>query len=437
MVTQPALTNPPTSQSMSTSTSKPSSSKQQSNQTKKLAGYTHVQSLTESASNSHHFDSHRPNSFGQTYPLNSSLFPNSSTASSQFNENSSKHFSQSTSPTASSPAFSLSKSQEVQLSPFNQKTTPSELYGDLYANSSGLPEINSLVVTLVLSDSMLSIFKDHNFNSCPLCICNMNIKGSDIDVYLPVNLMPNDEPQYKCSCGFSAIQNRHNSSYAGLFYEDEHEITSVLYDPTERLEKRSLFNIDTLEFRPPITSKTDSELIAKHDQIDPRIVDLLRSQCSAIFSSSSLLSKPLYFEYFKKQTCESSSDESRTPVLLTGSKGVISKRVFLQRTNALLRSDSCEITFLALMLGRQGLEGFPSDKILKQYNQIENVKRRKADCIHEWIFDNGTIHSNNYEVVQFLKNMQTVLQETVQRRMKDLGGTLNMKSRFYLFENDF
>lgn len=428
----PALGNAPASKVTSHPSSHTSSNKQSNQSSKKPTGYTLVQSLTAESATNHHriFDSpHRPSQFPATYPLNSSttLFPNSSTSSSQFNENSSKLFNP---PTTSSSAFQSSLIASKSQPAFGRKSAlDASTVSELYGLNSSLPEINSLVVTLVLSDSMLSIFKDHNFNSCPLCICNMNIKGSDIDVYLPVNLMPNDEPQYKCSCGFSAIQNRHNSAYAGLFYEDEHEITSVLYDPVERLEKRSLFNIDALEFRPSITSKADSELIAKHDRIDPRIIDLLCSQCSAIFSSSSLLFKPLYFEYFKKRNCESSRDESRTPVLLTGANGVISKRIFLQRTNALLRSDSCEITFLALMLGRQGLEGFPSDKILKQYNQIENVHKRKAACVHEWIFENGTIHSNNYEVVQFLKSMQTLLQETVQRRLKDLGSTLNMKSR--------
>lgn len=292
-----------------------------------------------------------------------------------------------------------------------QSSLKSSKLSTIYSSNSSqqstgnLPEINSLIVSLVLSDSILNIHKDHNFDSCPLCICNMNIKGSDIDIYLPDNLVPNDEPQYKCSCGFSAIQNRHLSSYTGLFYEDEYEITKICYDPLERLEKSEIERLNDL---------------------DPKIIDLLKSQCSVIYSSSSLLAKSLYYELFKKNACESSlnlkleedDDSFNMPILLSNLNKLVSKRIFLHRKNALFRSDSCEITWLALMLGKQNLEGFPTKSILSEYNQIENIKKRKQDCMHEWIFDNGTVHSNNHEVVQFLKNMQTVLQETVQRRLK-------------------
>jgi len=255
-----------------------------------------------------------------------------------------------------------------------------------------------------------------------------------VDVYLPENLIPNDESQYKCSCGFSALQNRHLSSYTGLFYEDEFEITNVCYDPVERLERRSLFAIDLVDSRIlPFKMPLDNdELKSKHDQLEPRVIDLLKSQCSVIFASSSLLSKSLFFEFFKKRQVELSTDESKMPILLNPRR-LVSKRIFLQRTNALFRSDCCEITFLALILGKQGLDSFPSKSILQQYNQIENVRKRKQECINEWIFDNGKIHSNNYEVVQFLKNMQTLLQETVQKKLKDQGSTpTNVKGQFKL-----
>lgn len=39
-----------------------------------------------------------------------------------------------------------------------------------------LPEADSLLVNLLLSDSLLELFRDHNFSSCTLCVCNMNIK---------------------------------------------------------------------------------------------------------------------------------------------------------------------------------------------------------------------------------------------------------------------
>lgn len=409
-----ALLSSAQQQSAATVNKQSSTNKTQSTNSKKLSGYTDVQSLINSSSSTltNQFTSHNhlnvnKVNFDQIASMNS------------------KPFSQSTS---SSSSFMFSESKTQNLSSSNQfalvKKEPFDLTSHESTNylNSNLPEINSLMANLVLSDSILNIFKDHNFDSCPLCICNMNIKGSDIDVYLPDNLMPNDEPQYKCSCGFSAIQNRYHSSYSGLFYEDEFEITTVCYDPLERLERRSLFGIDLTDSKALAFKDADNELRTKHDQFEPRIIDLLKSQCSVIFSSSSLLSKSLYFELFKKRTIESSEDESKMPILLNP-KRIVSKRIFLQRNSALLRSDCCEITFLALMLGRQGLDGFPNKDILQQYNQIENVKKRKQDCIHEWIFDNGSIHSNNYEVVQFLKNMQTLLQETVQKKIKDLSNS--------------
>ncbi|KAL1428378.1 hypothetical protein MTO96_002759 [Rhipicephalus appendiculatus] len=94
------------------------------------------------------------------------------------------------------------------------------------------PEADSLLVNLLLSDSLLELFRDHNFASCTLCVCNMNIKGADVGVYLPPSLVPtaSEEAQYKCTCGFSAVVNRHQSHRAGLFYQDELDITGLPYE---------------------------------------------------------------------------------------------------------------------------------------------------------------------------------------------------------------
>lgn len=73
------------------------------------------------------------------------------------------------------------------------------------------PEVSGLLVALFLSDSQLDIFRDHNFTSCTICVCNMNIKGADVPLYLPSQLLSGpalngyDDPQYKCTCGFSAV----------------------------------------------------------------------------------------------------------------------------------------------------------------------------------------------------------------------------------------
>lgn len=130
------------------------------------------------------------------------------------------------------------------------------------------PEASSLTLNILLADTAINIFRDHNFDSCTLCVCNVvgNIRGADAGVYLlnsssdkhhggasmqqPNSPYPgmgamNQPPQYggmlspqhhmqgpnteeesvRCSCGFSAVVNRKLSHRSGLFYEDEMEIT--------------------------------------------------------------------------------------------------------------------------------------------------------------------------------------------------------------------
>ena len=50
-----------------------------------------------------------------------------------------------------------------------------------------IPEVHSLIVNIYLMDSRLNLFRDHNFDSCNICVCNMNIKGSDVGIYVPEN----------------------------------------------------------------------------------------------------------------------------------------------------------------------------------------------------------------------------------------------------------
>ena len=67
-------------------------------------------------------------------------------------------------------------------------------------------EVSSLIVNIALADSILNIFKDRNFDSCTICVCNMNIDGNDIGLYLPER--GSSEDQYRCNCAFSSIINR-------------------------------------------------------------------------------------------------------------------------------------------------------------------------------------------------------------------------------------
>jgi mediator of RNA polymerase II transcription subunit 13 len=98
-----------------------------------------------------------------------------------------------------------------------------------------IPEAHSLYVTLILSESVMNLFKDCNFDSCCICVCNMNIKGADVGVYLSD---PTGEAQYPCTCGFSAVVNRRYGNSSGLFLEDELDIIGRDSDVSREAEKR-------------------------------------------------------------------------------------------------------------------------------------------------------------------------------------------------------
>ncbi|VDN45726.1 unnamed protein product, partial [Dibothriocephalus latus] len=46
-------------------------------------------------------------------------------------------------------------------------------------------EADPLKLVLILSDSLLSLFKDHNFDSCNICECTSSVFGSEMEIYLP------------------------------------------------------------------------------------------------------------------------------------------------------------------------------------------------------------------------------------------------------------
>lgn len=145
-----------------------------------------------------------------------------------------------------------------------------------HGTNNQLPEVNSLIVNIVLSDSLLNLFKDHNFDSCNICVCNMNIKGADVSRFLP-DISSNAESQYKCTCGFSAVMNRRYGHNAGLFYEDEVDITGIRDDRFER-RKRSLLSMEYMK-------DSGSKLLC--EDVPQVVLELLVSQFSVPYPSSS------------------------------------------------------------------------------------------------------------------------------------------------------
>ncbi|XP_047988492.1 mediator of RNA polymerase II transcription subunit 13 [Leguminivora glycinivorella] len=82
-----------------------------------------------------------------------------------------------------------------------------------------------LLLNVLLADTVLNVFRDHNFDSCTLCVCNAgpkvvgNIRGADASTYLPESAEATDDDPGRCTCGFSAVVNRRLAHKAGLFYE--------------------------------------------------------------------------------------------------------------------------------------------------------------------------------------------------------------------------
>ncbi|CAH8516803.1 unnamed protein product [Heterobilharzia americana] len=130
----------------------------------------------------------------------------------------------------------------------SQNTSCREEFAEWLAS---LRETNGLLVNLILSDSMLNLFKDHNFDSCNICECTSSILGSEIGLYLS-NSTSSSSPCNRstristsafgghdlvgvsgfhftrgCKCGFSAVMNQKYVVNGNLFYEDEIEVTRL------------------------------------------------------------------------------------------------------------------------------------------------------------------------------------------------------------------
>ena len=240
-------------------------------------------------------------------------------------------------------------------------------------------EVSSILLNLVLSDSMMNLHKDHNFESCTVCVCNSNIKGADAGVFLPDALVPGiEEPQYKCTCGFSAVVNRSRSQFAGLFYEDEVDITGLYYDPMEGKAKTTLM----------LDAKRESSSCNFIDLL----VDLLRSQATYIMSSSNIFSR------------------SDLRVLS-----------HLPQVRDVFKTDACHIVYLALKSGKMALDSY-------QKLNLESLEHRTGrHTLHEWQFQLAEVPSNNQDVVKFLRLLQPILQESVQKKPKgfrDVGSNV-------------
>ncbi|KAJ4935384.1 hypothetical protein JOQ06_016920 [Pogonophryne albipinna] len=228
-----------------------------------------------------------------------------------------------------------------------------------------IPEAHSLYVTLILSESVMNLFKDCNFDSCCVCVCNMNIRGADVGVYLK----DNGEAQYPCTCGFSAVTNRRFGQSAGLFLEDELDVVVRGSDASRDTERCfEELRASTAHKAGSLTEKPPDELIL-----------LLQDQCTNPFAPMAGV------EYTKQSSAPSS---------------------FLR----VEERDCYNDCYMALEHGRQFMDNMSGGKV--------DEALVKSTCLHHWPKCKSADMSKLFsqDVLRVLLSLQPVLQDTIQKK---------------------
>ena len=163
--------------------------------------------------------------------------------------------------------FSPARSNDWQPSPYPPNRSIGSIpttVSPMVTLASHVPEVDSFIFNVLLDDSILNLHRDTNFDSCVLCACRQNelsIHGVDSTVYLdkpssqarPVlqQAYSHQQSMYAesqampsmnnaCYCGFSAVVNLRLGCSAGLFYEDECEISGTKYEVKYRQSDEQL-----------------------------------------------------------------------------------------------------------------------------------------------------------------------------------------------------
>ncbi|XP_068190986.1 mediator of RNA polymerase II transcription subunit 13-like isoform X3 [Antennarius striatus] len=245
-----------------------------------------------------------------------------------------------------------------------------------------LPEAHSLYAVLLLSDSVLNVFKDRNFDSCCICACNMNVKGADVGVYIPDSTC---EDQYRCMCGFSAIVNRLLAHGTGLFLEDELDIFGRTSEVGRAAERRL-----ALCRRDPTMGDPRAKRPQDASPASPSVMILLQEQCSQPISSLASLHLPL-----------SCSCHGRQGVLL---QSWMSEKQWADG------SDSCVECYNALEQGLQYVDNPNGGKV--------DPAVVRSTALHSWphtnVVDMNMLSSQ--DMVRMLLSLQPFLQDAIQKK---------------------
>lgn len=241
--------------------------------------------------------------------------------------------------------------------------------------TSKLPEASGLVLCLVLSDSLLNLFRDHNFDSCTMCVCSneCNIRGRDAAVYLPDQT--SEDADINCMCGFSAVINRRLAYHSGLFYEDETEATGITEDLYSLRKKPSLLHVDTKSGNGD--GVADRSNVA--DEVPHQLLELVQQQ--AVHNMSAHNSLVRYSSHYLKSAHHHPSSGISMVELMDGNEIVFSS---LEHVKNAANSDASKLD--------DGL---------------------KSSCIHKWSLLPAPGPYCSEDVIRVMKALQPVLNEAV------------------------
>lgn len=251
--------------------------------------------------------------------------------------------------------------------------------------------------------------------SCTLCVCNAgpkvvgNIRGADM--YLPEaggGLNNSDEDQIRCNCAFSAVVNRRLSHRAGLFYEDEVEITGPLFVDECIDRKRTPLAVvsaasgkrrgnelegpsgDSNNNTGAMSGALNAAGKSNNDQLDvipQSVLELIRDQCVFVKSTVNAL--------------------VRTSVR-SGRRG----DSVLWTLNKLEFSDGNEVALVALDQGRQSQEMMHTCKM-----SSEELRLRGASApLHRWQYLRAGGPNCNQDIIRIMRQLQPLLQDAVQKK---------------------
>ncbi|XP_047739393.1 mediator of RNA polymerase II transcription subunit 13-like isoform X2 [Hyalella azteca] len=250
------------------------------------------------------------------------------------------------------------------------------------------PEASALIVNMVLMDSSLNLFRDHNFDSCPMCVCNNdhkvvgNVRGSDGALYLPSSYLSPSEEAIECNCGFSAVVNRRLAFQSGLFYEDEVDLTG-LHDGllTER-RKSSLSNLVEKSNKNNDNVERDTSLL---DHMPESLFQLVQHQCVDTLGSSSSVVQRAAAVY-----------RSTRPVL---------------KINLVDIKDGNDLAQLAL----------------EQARLDESPLTLRLSCMHKWAYYQYDGPACSQDLARCMTALQPHLQEAIQKKSRPWEPVFNVR----------